>query len=774
MYIPALFISLGLAILLVPFLVPIRSKSPLHHRLKTAISVCLVVSSLVAIAPERAQIGAPFHKYGKSKIAFYGCNYQIVLTQARFCEPDKSLEWCYCNNFNAFATIAHCYKIAHPGEVDSLLDMCRQYKSNLGAEVVTRANAYYDHHARKVENFTNSSSSLLRPLTNFPAKLNETETLIFEHAYRSFLGNFDLSVDYGAYLVLFWICVFCLAAVGNWSKIWLPGLQQRLTDPVTNWFRHHVSLPATGTRNKTNEQPFAYFLHLLVPTRAETLILLASLILCVYFMTANISYVEDDPLFNTKGLALLRYYAVRASILSSSLMPLLILFGGRNNFLQWFTRWDYATFITLHRWVSREIMVMICIHSVNYSYYLRLRNRVIETYVYIGSAAFMAGVAIMIQGLLILRRKWYEVFLLLHIVLAAVFIFGAWLHVEDMYCVWFYYTCAAIWAFDRIIRVLRLYSFGIAQARVYLLPDETLKVVVSKPKPDNWEAVPGGHAFIHFLRPSCFWQSHPFTYTMTEDEICLFIKVKKGVTLQLAEYLKTHKDKKFTHIPVAIEGPYGEKTPAGRYDSSVFIAGGNGIPGIYSEVVELEQSTNADRKSKCKLKLVWVVREFTSLLWFYEELLKLQNSKNIETVIFITRPALAVDPGAFKRRRVRDLSVESEILQESNELTPLVVSKSQAQTYTAEMVESDSYSEDPTADIRAQIKSELSHIDFFEAKPNIAKLVETSIVESTGSTCFVTCGHPAMVDDIRAAVVANIANGEKKRVDYFEQLQVWA
>ena len=119
-----------------------------------------------------------------------------------------------------------------------------------------------------------------------------------------------------------------------------------------------------------------------------------------------------------------------------------------------------------------------------------------EAYIYWGFTAMLAGLIILVQGLLVLRRRWYEMFLILHIILAIVFIGGAWKHVDALYCVWFYYTSAAVWAFDRIIRICRLVSFGFPKAQVYLLPDETLKVVV--PKPDNWEAVPGGHAFIHF------------------------------------------------------------------------------------------------------------------------------------------------------------------------------------------------------------------------------------------------------------------------------------
>ena len=739
-----------------------------------------------------AQQGAPFHKYGQSKIALYSCNYLIQLTNARFCQEDKSIEWCYCNNFNAFSTISHCYKVAHPNQVDSLLNMCLPYNKTLDIDVFYRANNYYDNHAQEV----NISNSSMLPIVQFPAKLNDSETFVFQKAYQSFLGNFDVSVDYGAYLVLYWVAVFCLAALGNWSKIWFPQINRKLTDPLTNWFRKTISLPATGRKNKTNEQLFAYVLDMLIPTRAETLILLASVLLCAYLFTANISYVEGDPLFHTKGIALLRYYAVRASILSSFLMPLLILFGGRNNFLQWFTRWDYSTFITLHRWVSREIMVMILIHSFNYSLYIHLRSHnPLQTYIYFGVAASIAGVAILIQGLLVLRRAYYELFLLLHIILAAVFIFGAWVHVEDLYCVWFYYTSAAIWGFDRAIRICRLYSFGAPLAKVYLLADETLKVVV--PRPPNWDAIPGGHAFIHFLRPSCFWQSHPFTYTYTEVDIVLFIKVKKGVTLRLANYLKTHKEK-YTKIRVAIEGSYGEATPAHKYDRAVFAAGGNGIPGIYSEVVAIDNSRKhcygGENENKQSLKLFWVVREYSSLFWFYEELLRLKEHTNIETIVYITRPHLLIDKEDFDKRVISIMPDLSEL----NELSPLISKgeqqeqqpqqQQQQQQPQQQQQQRTKIQEDlrPTVfnestsnsfnneEFISTVKSELSHITIIEDRPNIEQVVRTNIKESMGSTCFITCGHPGMVDDIRASVVNNIDNDESKRVDYFEQLQVWA
>lgn len=749
MYYSAICISVAIAIVLLPFLIPIRLKNPVCRKIKASLIVGLIISILAAVAPETAQIGAPFHKYGRSKIAFFGCNYQIMLTTARFCPSNATFEWCYCNNFPAFATLAHCYQVGHPKEIESLISMCKPFNKTITMSTVNHAEEYYKNHAKPVDEFHKLPNY---SQIDFPVQLNESEVFIFKQSYEQFLGNYDESVDYGWYLVLYWVVVLAVVSVGNWSKIIFPNFTKSLTDPVSNWYRKHISTPATGSRNKTKELHIARGFDMLVPSRFETIILTGMTVLCLKFFIGDFQYAENNPLFHSKTNALLRFYGVRSGLLASALMPLLILFAGRNNFLQWMTRWDYSTFVMFHRWISRIIVALSLVHTVCYTLYLKQHSKKPEAYIYWGFTAMVAGLIILVQGLLVLRRRWYELFLILHIILAVVFIGGAWMHVEALYCVWFYYTSAAIWAFDRIIRICRLISFGFPKAQVYLLPDETLKVIV--PKPDNWEAVPGGHAFIHFLKFDCFWQSHPFTYTTSEKDIALFIKVKKGVTLSLFRYLKS-KENCFASIRVAIEGSYGESTPAKNADMAVFIAGGNGIPGIFAEALDI----NRHQELKHNVKLIWVVREYNSLLWFYEELMSLKNTE-IKTTIYITRPGILVDEDDFKKR-MQGISQGME-----NELQPLL-QKSVPASYNSEPVNS-------TDGILNKIKEELFHIKMIEGRPNIEKVIETCIEESSGSACFVTCGHPAMVDDIRVAVANNIDNKEGKRVDYYEQLQVWA
>ncbi|KAJ8138919.1 hypothetical protein OY671_007868, partial [Metschnikowia pulcherrima] len=65
------------------------------------------------------------------------------------------------------------------------------------------------------------------------------------------------------------------------------------------------------------------------------------------------------------------------------------------------------------------------------------------------------------------------------------------------------------------------------------------------------------------------------------------------------------------------------------------------------------------------------------------------------------------------------------------------------------------------------------HVTFKYGRPSMDAIVDEETEEAANSAAFITCGHPVMVDDLRYAVVQKIDKTEK-RVDFFEQLQVWA
>lgn len=720
---------------------PYGIKNQVHMKIRLiALAMWVCVVFIVAM-PQKAVKSAPFNKYADSEIAFFSCSSHV--RPVHFCDAGDSnmdlfafLELCMCTNINSMATVAHCYYTAYPQLAESFVDRCnKNHNVNLTLDTFSRAHDYYNAGAQAAED--NES------LVTHPVKVETERILMYKRAYDQFLGNYNRSINYGMYLVLYWAVVFAVAAVANWAKVWAPGITSKCRGRTVDWVRTHITLPALFGRCKTNEKPLLRVLDLLVPTRLETLLLVVFSGLLAYLSVADIAYIDGDPIFHSLFRAYCRYYAVRTGILASYLFPFCIVFAGRNNILQWLIRWEYATFVMLHRWISRLIMLLIAVHATGYGVLIltlrRARGGIIKAYLWWGLLAAASGFVIIVQSLLVLRRTWYEVFLLVHITLALAFTVGAWLHVKDLYFLWFYYLSAFLWFSDRIFRIQRILAFGFPVAKVHLFEDETLKFFV--PRPPGFVPEGGGHCFVHFLKPTCFWQSHPFTYTITENTIVFYVKVKEGVTRDLSRWLEAHPDRA-AHVRVAVEGSYGEATPAHKHQSAIFVAGGNGIPGIFAEAVEVIAHTPAHLLKSRRIKLIWVVRQYESVLWFYDELQELKDLP-IETDIYVTRPSTVL---------LKDVNSTLPLLHN----TYLHLSGVEGQKQPVE-----------------ELKRSLPHVRFNEGRPDIEKIVMVSVEESLGPVCFVPCGHPLMVDDLRH-YVAEALEGSDVRVDFYEQLQVWA
>ena len=700
--------------------------------------------------------GAPYLIYSDTVASFYSCNLAIRAS-AVFCE--KSDYGCACHNPAALASVAGClnYGKEPNGKETDFFNICeKNYNVTVTEEEYWGAYENYTKYAVYTSDIKGFNKSV--PIS-VPIIVNSTLISKYRNSYANFLGNYRDSLYYGSGVLGYWALVFLLSAIFHWAKFLCPNLVKKCTGPITNFWRKNISLAALGKKDKTNNFRIWKVINILVPSRAETLVIIGFCALTVLACSNDIHWPEGDPIFPNKHNALLRFTADRTGIVATIMMPMLILFAGRNNFLQWVTGINFATFISYHKWMARVIFILVTIHAACYTATF-VRNKALkedyeETYLRWGAIATVAGGIIWIQSILYLRRNWYEVFLIVHIIMAALFIGGAWIHVDELGYVWFLYATVAVWCFDRAVRVARLVHFGCPKASVTLLANETLKVIVRRPK--FWPATPGGHAFLHFMRPSCFWQSHPFTFTVSPDSnenIVMYCKVKGGVTHGLYQYLTTHPGKT-AQIRVSLEGPYGEPTPARVYDSAVFIAGGSGIPGIYSEVLDLATRTAQD--SNKLLKLHWVVKDYDSLFWFYDEILALKDT-NIQCTIHVTRPTLCAD-SEQEETFGDDLPGQSSS-DESDEKKSESIDFSETKEINAGVVNS--------------IRKGLSHVTFLEGRPSIENLVKNEIEESNGSVAFVTCGHPLMVDEVRYCCAHALYDSKGKRIDFFEQLQIWA
>lgn len=725
---------------------------------------------------------------------------------------------CWCGTDTGFESFLHCFVTGYHNKtsfIDKFIQTCEE-EANV---TFTTAElwAKYDRLLPELKETLEIEDFNITKFTGSPIKMDPTlqSNVLEDTEIASKNKNYSQYFGYG--LMAYWAVVLLTAAVVNWTIELFPGVTGTFVAPVFNNFRKYVTLPATFRRRKTHAVRFGF----LIPSRMETVILTVFVFLVALFSGL---YIRAVPGYGNNTQTLAQLTAIRTGILVGFLCPFLVLFAGRNNFLQWLTRWNFATFIAYHRWVSRVVALLVIIHAIAFTISDLLKDHykshMNHPFVQWGVVAGICGGFILVQGLLYVRRRNYEVFLAIHIILALFFIVGGYKHTIVFGFGPYYWASIAIWAFDRAIRFSRLIVFGAPVATVTLLAEETLRVVI--PKPSYWHAIPGGHAFIHFLKPTCFWQSHPFTFTDSSEEggyIVMYIKLKGGVTHGIYKYLSKFPGKS-SKIRVLVEGPYGERSSARRYKNAVFVAGGNGIPGIYSECIDIARKTGrqagisgpsagaAGTNSSTsganavpsaagtissttgtditatgpsgpvtgpsgpatgpRLKLIWILREYKSLSWFFHEL-KVLNTTNIDTTIYITKPSTE-GLAHFKGVIDSDSSSNVEKMVEIDEKKDKVGDVGEN---VAEFGDNDYETKGVSLDVVDAIKEELSHITFKEGRPNMEELVGQEISQSDGSIAFVACGHPVMVDDIRASVAENLGKS-KYRVEYFEQLQVWA
>ena len=678
--------------------------------------------------------------HGKDKQSFYACGYAMRLI-GTFCKASVKGYKCYCTNDNAMLTFTGC--LATTGRNTNDVYKFYMYYCEEYYEVKLEHSqlvAAYDRYLTDAKNSTQIPGFNVSQPVDVPLIVaNVTYIKLLDDAYKVFYNNFDIAFWAGIGGMGYWALVALIAMVCNWGVVVFPESRNVLNGTFSKLFRKYITLPALGRRKRNVQQNGFSLFDCLVPTRMESLIILGFFVYLLTLCAIEIYYVPNDPIFPTLQMALTRYVADRTGILSTILTPMLLLFGGRNNFLQWVTRWKFSTMVVYHRWIARMIVALAFIHSVGYTYIYAYRGyyaeEMKETWLIWGVVATTCGGVICFQGLLFLRRRAYETFLVLHILLALFWVIGVWFHVSIMGYSQFMYACFAVWGFDRLARVVRLCWFGFPKATLLLLPDDTLRVEV--PKPKSWPSISGGHAWIHLLHPLTFWQNHPFTFVDSvekENTIVFFCKIKKGLTASFCKKLRKYPGQTTT-LRVAVDGPYGEPSPVASHSTALYVAGGSGIPGIYSEATAMARnSENSNRK----IKLMWVVRELASVAGFTRELHALKELQ-METVVYITRQFEVGTAEEFFNSS--DLSLEKD---KKSEAEPL-----------------------------SFVQNTFPHIEFRSGRPELEQIIVEELTFSQRSLAIVTCGNPILVDDLRYIVVKHI-DGTEKRLDYYEQLQVWA
>ncbi|CCH41324.1 Ferric reductase transmembrane component [Wickerhamomyces ciferrii] len=586
----------------------------------------------------------------------------------------------------------------------------------------------------------------IKKITYFqPVKMPEYTMFETLRYYKNLYFNQDKGSIIGGMNYVFFLIVFLVYGVSNFIK--RLGFQRRFNNKYINWYRSNIEIPALFNGKHTEAPSFLKVFSAIIPSRMESVVILLFVSFNILISTFHYNF-DYSP--RTWAYMFTQLVSDRTGIIAFSMIPLLIIFAGRNNLLTSLTGIPFKAFIHYHKWVARLMWINAFIHSITYIYRSIMFNEIstyfLQIYIQWGTVGIVASFVILLQAYHFFRTMSYEVFLVTHIVLAIVFVIACFYHCYDIgYLEWIYVSWA-IWGADRVQRIIRMCMFGFRDAEIEFISDDTFKVTVKHNK--LFKPFPGSFAYIYFITPTMFWQSHPFTIideASNENECTAYIKAKAGITNRLKKHLGQVPGNKKT-IKISIEGPYGHRAPAEKYDTALLLAGGNGIPGPYYYAVDLAKRASATRQ---QIKLLWTFRNPEALFWFQKEL-KFLAHLTVQTDIYITGEIPKIE------------SSSSDSDKEKKDVTTTGVSGDS----------SDTDSSRPSS-ITDLIESLSGHINFHYGRPDVEKIIIENFTDESGpSVAVISCGPPKMVDNVRAFTAKHLQSA-KGRIDLFEELQVW-
>ncbi|KAK5059984.1 hypothetical protein LTR84_009867 [Exophiala bonariae] len=240
---------------------------------------------------------------------------------------------------------------------------------------------------------------------------------------------------------------------------------------------------------------------------------------------SSVSYTsaQPHPWGYNKAQEINAYIGYRTGEFGYAILPLTILFSGRNNILLWLTNWSHGTFLILHRWVARLFILLAIVHSL--TLLIAYKGSGIyamnfpQAYFSWGIVGTVLAVVMLFSNSLWLRRWSYEVFLIQHILFVVILIVACWYHVilrfgkKGSHEYWLY-AAIAVWVFDRLMRIVRIIKNRARYATVTDVGQGHVRVDIPGVR---WGTAPGIHAYVHFptitsLRP---WENHPFSVNST-------------------------------------------------------------------------------------------------------------------------------------------------------------------------------------------------------------------------------------------------------------------
>ncbi|RDW23115.1 ferric reductase like transmembrane component-domain-containing protein [Yarrowia lipolytica] len=499
-----------------------------------------------------------------------------------------------------------------------------------------------------------------------PVAVRETRFIQYLYSMDVVIRQYSLGIIQGVVLNIYWALVIFVGFATNVFYSYFPDVVRRMKGPRITWFRRHFTLPATiGTEHNAPHVILKYIqIHL--PTRIHSIVIAIYVLLTVVLTIFPIHFSANDPYLGTSLIKFARYTGNRTGLVALTQIPLLVLFGGRNNILLRYTKWPFNTFLTYHRaiaWVTFSHMVF---HSIAFAFLAVYKSTYPHNWGFInwnmGHLATVAAAVMVTVAIRPIRSRVYELFYQTHISGFVIFLVGLGLHCHNFGWMGWVYTSGTIFLYNELSSIAKIFFCGWNSiATLTLFEEGMFKIVVTTS--GRWNFFPGCYCYI-IARPNLL-QGHPFSIYVAPDntstpgnaQLTMVVKPRKGKTARLTRMLQDHYEStgsRSMQTRLYVDGPYGNQQPLSEYANILLVSGGVGVTAAYgyaSYITGLQQSPLRSTRA-LQIIFVWIVHDARSLKWFQTELLHLIKSPNVKVEIYITRGFLDKDDSFVPSTRV--------------------------------------------------------------------------------------------------------------------------
>lgn len=366
--------------------------------------------------------------------------------------------------------------------------------------------------------------------------------------------------------------------------------------------------------------------------------------------------------------------ADRASVLFVANLPLLYLLAAKNQPIKFLTGYSYEALNIFHRRLGEILCLLALLHTAGMTvvWYTLLRPTgwtfwyfITRKIILLGLIAFVCYELLYFTSLASFRMRWYELFLVLHVVLQAAALVLVWFHHPRSRI--YVGIALAIFLLDRLLFRIFLKT-RVVQAGFDVPEDGRTALVQAKwmlsEESSTWRRwfgleenykngwKPTQHIFftVPALSRKHVFQAHPFTIASSPpvkgDAVAfldLIVRAQDGFSKDLVEYAKTH-----YFFEIKLEGPYGSQSALHMLEDSdcaIVIAGGSGIAVAYPLVMALLppppsetdamisiEDANKDKKAK-KVFLIWVTNQASHASWITQYRMEELKATGVELIM---------------------------------------------------------------------------------------------------------------------------------------------